>query len=111
MAAEAARVLGPGALRLHLRETATTACVGPCGCVRPVCLVIEAAHIRDSPGIAEDACGDPFPAKLALIAKGGGAPWADRESGQLAFEPCLLLDCRQPVHAFGSHRGIDLVRC
>jgi hypothetical protein len=50
-------------------------------------LVIQAAHIRDPPGIAEDTHGDPFPAKLALIAERGYALGTRREGGELVFEP------------------------
>lgn len=63
-------------------KRAPTAGAGPCRCIRSMCLVIAAPHIRDSPGIAEDARGDPFPAKLALIAKTGDAFWACWEGAQ-----------------------------
>ena len=72
-------------LGFHLGEAATAAGVGARGCFRSVRLVVQAAYVRDSPGIAEDARGDPFPAKLALIAERGDALRARREGGQLTF--------------------------
>jgi hypothetical protein len=34
-------------------------------------LVVKAARVGDSSRIAEDMCGDPFPAELALLAECG----------------------------------------
>jgi hypothetical protein len=76
-----------------------------------MCLVIAAPHIRDSPGIAEDARGDPFPAKLALIAERCNAPGGSRVGGELVLEPCFFLDDRQPVDALITHRSVDLAGC
>src|SRR5258708_14090180 len=103
------RCISAISLGLHHREAATAAGVGAGGCVRSVRLVVQAAHVRNPPGVAEDTRGDPFPAKLALIAERGDALGARREGGELVFEPALFLDRRQPVHTLGSHGRVDLI--
>jgi len=60
-------------------------------------LVVEAAHLLDSSGIAEDTCGDPFPAKLALIAERRNAPGAGRVGGELVLEPCFFRMICTPI--------------
>ena len=95
-------------LRLHFWEAAATAGVGARGGARSMCLVVEAADLFDSPGIAEDTRGDTFPAKLALIAEFRNALRAGRVGCELVLEPGLFLEGRQPVDALGPHRLVDL---
>ena len=97
-------------LRLHSGKAAAPAGVGARGRARPARLVVEAARVRDSSGVAKDTRGDPFPSKLALIAECRDALRTGRERGKLILKPCLFLDGRQPVHTLGSHRLVDVVR-
>jgi hypothetical protein len=76
-----------------------------------MCLVVEAADLLYSPGIAEDARGDTFPAKLAVIAERRDASRGGRVGCEFVLEPGLFFEGSQPVDTLSSHRVVDLARC
>ncbi len=76
-----------------------------------MCLVVQAADLLDSAGIAEDTRGDTFPAKLAVIAERRNAPRGGRVGCEFVLEPGLFFEGSQPVDALRSHRVVDLARC
>jgi hypothetical protein len=76
-----------------------------------MCLVVEAADLLDSSGIAEDTRGDTLPAKLGLIAEFRNALGAGWVGCELILEPGLFLEGGQPVDALGPHRLVNLAGC